>query len=315
MTGATSAPSTTWPPSASRATRSTRAPTCTRSPACCSSASPREKPFTGDDLPALMYAHLYTPPRRVSAVNPAVGTELDAVIAKGMAKKPADRYPTPGALAAAARAAHRRWRATRPSTSRRSPGGSRRPSEPDTVAARPLVGAPARCGAAMAAGGITEPHRAALPRAAPRRPRAPRSGSRIEHPHPGRAAARAARPAAVRPRRAPPAPRRPRRGARLVGLLAVVALLVAGGAAGAIWFLSRGAAPRPSTDGGAHRGAPARRLGAARRSSPPARGADRPERRHADGRPDRARQLHARLHGDRPERPVRLHRQPRARAC
>ena len=63
-----------------------------------------EKPFLGDDLPALMYAHLYTAPRRVSAVNPAVGTELDAVVAKGMAKNPADRYPSTGALAAAARA-------------------------------------------------------------------------------------------------------------------------------------------------------------------------------------------------------------------
>ena len=64
-----------------------------------------QKPFAGDDLPALMYAHLYASPPRVSAVNPAVGAELDAVIAKGMAKKPTDRYPTTGALAAAARAA------------------------------------------------------------------------------------------------------------------------------------------------------------------------------------------------------------------
>ncbi|MBA3908189.1 MAG: serine/threonine protein kinase, partial [Pseudonocardiales bacterium] len=64
-----------------------------------------QKPFTGDDLPALMYAHLYASPRRVSAVNHAAGSALDGVVAKGMAKKPGDRYPSTGALAAAAREA------------------------------------------------------------------------------------------------------------------------------------------------------------------------------------------------------------------
>ena len=171
-----SAPSTTWPPSGSRATRSTRAPTCTRSPACSSSASRREKPFVGDDLPALMYAHLYTPPRRVSAVNPAVGTELDAVIAKGMAKKPADRYPSTGALAAAARAALDDVR--RADRARRGDHAARRaPVDPDTVAARPLVGAPAGGGGGpMTGGGMTEPAPAALPRAAFRRPTPHRRG-------------------------------------------------------------------------------------------------------------------------------------------
>ena len=116
-----------------------------------------EKPFLGDDLPALMYAHLYTPPRRVSAVNPAVGTGLDAVVAKGMAKNPADRYPSTGALAAAARAA-----ISMPGdqTEQHVEEITRRveaPSESETVVARPLVGAPAGVGAAMAAGGITEP--------------------------------------------------------------------------------------------------------------------------------------------------------------
>ena len=116
-----------------------------------------EKPFLGDDLPALMYAHLYTAPRKVSAVNPAVGTELDAVVAKGMAKNPADRYPSTGALAAAARAA-----ISMPGdqTEQHVEEITRRveaPSESETVVARPLVGAPAGVGAAMAAGGITEP--------------------------------------------------------------------------------------------------------------------------------------------------------------
>src|SRR5690349_9693563 len=115
-----------------------------------------EKPFLGDDLPALMYAHLYTAPRRVSAVNPAVGTGLDEVVAKGMAKDPADRYPSTGALAAAARAAI----AVPGEQTEHVEEVTRRveaPSESETVVARPLVGAPAGVGAAMAAGGITEP--------------------------------------------------------------------------------------------------------------------------------------------------------------
>ena len=63
------------------------------------------KPFAGTDLPALMYAHLHTPPPSVGAGAPAVPAALDAVIAAAMAKAPEDRYPTAGALAAAARSA------------------------------------------------------------------------------------------------------------------------------------------------------------------------------------------------------------------
>jgi YVTN family beta-propeller protein len=203
-----------------------------------------EKPFVGDDLPALMYAHLYTPPRRVSAVNPVVGTEFDEVVATGMAKNPADRYPNAGALAAAARAAL----AMSGEQTQHVEEITRRveaPVEPDTVAARPLVGA----GAAMAAGGITEPQ---PPHYADARfdDRTPTVGVPYERPHP------------AGPPPGPPVPpqygsfgpapeQRPgsSRG-RLVALLAVVALLVAGGAAGAIWFLSRGSGSTPTTDPG-----------------------------------------------------------------
>ncbi|MGY1713708.1 protein kinase [Geodermatophilus sp. SYSU D01106] len=65
------------------------------------------KPFGGEDLPALLYAHLYAEPPRPSDVVPGLPPGLDDVVARGMAKRPEDRYPTPTALIAAAREALR----------------------------------------------------------------------------------------------------------------------------------------------------------------------------------------------------------------
>ena len=62
-------------------------------------------PFDGKDLPALIYAHLYSSPPRASGLAEGVPTALDAVIARGMAKNPARRFPSAGLLAAAAREA------------------------------------------------------------------------------------------------------------------------------------------------------------------------------------------------------------------
>lgn len=60
-------------------------------------------PFeTGGDLRQLMTAHMFSPPPRPSTMRPGITRAFDDVIAKGMAKRPSDRYATAGALAKAA---------------------------------------------------------------------------------------------------------------------------------------------------------------------------------------------------------------------
>ncbi|MDX8050943.1 protein kinase [Lentzea sp. BCCO 10_0798] len=60
------------------------------------------RPFTADGTAAQIWAHLNEAPPKASPLNPAVPAALDDVIAKGMAKNPADRYATAGAFARAA---------------------------------------------------------------------------------------------------------------------------------------------------------------------------------------------------------------------
>ncbi|WP_229904863.1 serine/threonine-protein kinase [Lentzea cavernae] len=61
--------------------------------------------FPGDNNMAMMFAHLQTPPPRPSALRPNLPPGLDDVVTRALAKNPRDRYPSAGALAAAARAA------------------------------------------------------------------------------------------------------------------------------------------------------------------------------------------------------------------
>jgi serine/threonine-protein kinase len=61
-------------------------------------------PFSGREVPALMYAQVNSDPPEASSLI-GIPPALDAVIARGMAKDPDDRFPTAGALAAAAREA------------------------------------------------------------------------------------------------------------------------------------------------------------------------------------------------------------------
>ncbi|WP_342801044.1 serine/threonine-protein kinase [Nocardia sp. No.11] len=62
-------------------------------------------PFVRQTPAAIMYAHLHEPPPRPSSIRPELPAECDAVIAKAMAKDPAQRFASCGELAAAARAA------------------------------------------------------------------------------------------------------------------------------------------------------------------------------------------------------------------
>jgi YVTN family beta-propeller protein len=68
----------------------------------CLTAAP---PFPGNDLASLMYAHLNSRPPQASSLVAGVPPALDAVVARGMAKDPADRFSTASALAAAAQEA------------------------------------------------------------------------------------------------------------------------------------------------------------------------------------------------------------------
>jgi predicted Ser/Thr protein kinase len=66
-----------------------------------------DSPFARDSLENLVAAHLASPPPRPSIANSRVPTPFDAVIARGMAKDPDDRYGTAGALVRAAQQAMR----------------------------------------------------------------------------------------------------------------------------------------------------------------------------------------------------------------
>ena len=62
-------------------------------------------PFQRDNDAAAMWAHMSAEPPSARAVVPALPAELDEVIARAMAKKPDDRYPSAGDLGRAALAA------------------------------------------------------------------------------------------------------------------------------------------------------------------------------------------------------------------
>jgi serine/threonine-protein kinase len=62
-----------------------------------------EQPFPGNTLEQVAVGHMVTPPPRPSETTGTVPTGLDDVIAIGLAKQPAQRYPTAVEMASAAR--------------------------------------------------------------------------------------------------------------------------------------------------------------------------------------------------------------------
>jgi serine/threonine-protein kinase len=119
-----------------------------------------EPPFRRDTVPATMLAHLSDPPPRPSLAA-AVPRELDAVIARALAKAPDDRYPSAGDLGRAAVAA----------AEGRAPSTEERSVARGAAAPRPTTNGTARLWASGT--GATRRPRAGDPAdAATRRPRA-----------------------------------------------------------------------------------------------------------------------------------------------
>ncbi|HTI34717.1 MAG TPA: serine/threonine-protein kinase [Miltoncostaea sp.] len=86
-----------------------------------------QRPFTADRPEALLYAHLHKPVPRASALRPGLPREVDAILARGMAKHPDDRPRSGAALAGALARALRPAEAgtvplVRPRRRRRRPG-------------------------------------------------------------------------------------------------------------------------------------------------------------------------------------------------
>jgi serine/threonine-protein kinase len=55
-------------------------------------------PFSADGVPGLLYAHMHRTPPRPSSVRPGLPAALDGPLLAGLAKDPADRPPSAGAL-------------------------------------------------------------------------------------------------------------------------------------------------------------------------------------------------------------------------
>ncbi len=185
-------------------------------------------PFVKDLDAAVIWAHVEEPPTPPSTLRPELPRELDDVIMRGLAKDPADRYPTCRDLTEAARTAFGAAPGplTGPSTVLRARPPSTDPAPRDQYRYAPPppgtgAGAPARAGAgsgagawAVASAGPTAGARAGIPAA---------SGG---GPFPS-------------PVAAPPGGSPSRRRA-LIAAIAAVAVILAGTGVGVWWFAGRG---------------------------------------------------------------------------
>ena len=105
-------------------------------------------PFDKPTEMARLYSHVHEPPPKPSDEIPGLAPELDEVVARAMAKAPADRYPSAGDLgrAAEAAAAHRALPSTEQSIARGE-------AAPGRIESAPTVTGP--IGAAAPAGEAT----------------------------------------------------------------------------------------------------------------------------------------------------------------
>ncbi|MFC5066306.1 protein kinase domain-containing protein [Actinomycetospora atypica] len=186
----------------------------------------RDTPFPGD-FPTQMFGHLNVDPPRCSERSPGVPVALDAVVARGMAKVPGDRFATAGDLVAAAREALRgapRETASRPavvSPAVVSPAGA---AVDGAAAATALVSLPPVATARPSGNGSVALASPAVAR--PAEGPVPHPSGPLDFSDPARPA-----PGAPPPEFRRPGSRRPRRGvvwaaAGVLVLAAVVALVV-----------------------------------------------------------------------------------------
>jgi serine/threonine protein kinase len=95
-----------------------------------------QPPFPGGSGEAVLLAHLEAPPPRVTTIRPELPPGIDQVVAKAMAKTPADRFPDCRSLITAARQA-----LTRPSPRPMTPT-TQHPPTPGAPEPHPPVPAP-----------------------------------------------------------------------------------------------------------------------------------------------------------------------------
>jgi len=174
-----------------------------------------QRPFTDQRFAVQARQHVDAPPPSASERNPRLPEALDAVLARGMAKRPEDRFPTAHALAeavesalaqpdtsattatamlaaargakpapaAGARSAQPRPRPRRPAAEPPAPTPRRRERRAPRRAIAVAALAAAAAGVALAAGSTgNSPHTAGSPTA--------RAQSTVKHPAPRRAAAK-----------------------------------------------------------------------------------------------------------------------------
>jgi serine/threonine protein kinase len=165
-------------------------------------------PFDREGEVAVMHAHLTESPPLVTAVKPDLPKALDQVVARAMAKDPAERYERCEELVAAARAAV----LGRPSTA------ARLAVDPPVTTAEPPPGPPAEASPA-------EPPSSAPPAAEAAPAQAPEAAAPVQPPAPPPAAPASGRGRGDR--------------GRLVLVAALAATLAAAGAAVAVYFATR----------------------------------------------------------------------------
>lgn len=122
-------------------------------------------PYEGDNPFAIALQHLQAPPRRPRDLNPGVPPALEAIILRAMAKVPAERFPSAGALAQALRACARGEPAPAAAAAEPAPPPDQAPTRPWTWE-QPAVTSPWAASQAAPAGAAPAPG----PRPVPVRP-------------------------------------------------------------------------------------------------------------------------------------------------